>query len=990
MQCMSPSNNFPQSDRKLNDLRDEVSQQHLAGTLTLPRFHPQPTPSSFLHHLQAFTFPTPPSTSKAPSSTSMELAMGAIGSVLPRLAELLMEEYKLQKCVKHDVESLSRELAAMHIALEKVAKVPREQLEPDVKLWASNVRELSYAVEDAIDTFIARVVEGSNHVNPVDQGFFKRILNKTSDLIKKGKARRKIAEGIGDIKELAEEVAKLRARYKFDAAAAATPATATVDPRILALYKDVAELVGIEEARDELIGMLSRPGDDQLKIVSIVGFGGLGKTTLAKVVYDKLKGQFDCGAFVSVGQNPDMKKVFTDIIYDLDRQRYISIHNSKMDERLLINELRDFLQNKRYIIIIDDIWDEKLWEYIKCAFYKNKLCSRIITTTRKVTVSKACCSHDDAIYRMKPLSDAASKRLFFRRIFKHDNGCPPELEQVQTRDQWHDVFNSIGRGLTEEPKVEDMTKILSFSYYDLPCHLKTCLLYLSIFPEDFLISRDHLVRMWIAEGVVQKTTNQQDNVLVELGENYFYELINRSMIQPWDENDNAIISCRVHDMVLDLILSLSNEENFVTVLDQERGASSLSKAHRISLRDSNAVHTIPEATVPKVRFLSVLRTDVNMTTAMTCFPILRVLDLYNCLFEESYHLKHLGNLFHLRYLRLHCACITKLPNEIGNLQFLQTLDVFRSGIKELPPAIYQLRRLMFLYFPDDISLSDRIGELTSLLELSTVDVLRSTSSVDVNGDSFTLLKALGNLTELRDLTIQVWSEVSNIGRILGEVLCNLRKLRRLILWGAHGIIHLDSLAEFLDLPHHIRLLQIQPMYFFTELPAWFNSPLDLPYLYFLDLSIHDMRQEHVEKLGRLPALHVLWIQINRESEWLVIGAGAFPSLTDCTFIQYNGLVFQPGAMPKVKKLEFMINALDSEDIDFDVGLGNLASIEEVTIDLLCEDALEWEVEEVENVLRHVADIHPKHPTLEIRRSDEDKMALYDDEEQQPQDPMEDT
>uniref|UniRef100_A0A0E0RBQ0 NBS-LRR-like resistance protein n=1 Tax=Oryza rufipogon TaxID=4529 RepID=A0A0E0RBQ0_ORYRU len=951
MQCMSLSNNFPQSDRK-----NEVSQQHLAGTLTLPRFHPPPIFFLLLPPAPGIHFPH--STSKAPSPTSMELAMGAIGSVLPRLAELLKEEYKLQKGVKNDVESLSRELAAMHIALERVAKVPREMVELDVKLWASNVRELSYAIEDAIDAFVVRVAEGSNLVDPINQGFFKRILRKTSDLIRKGKARREIAEGICDIKELADEVAELRARYKFDAAAAATtPATATVDPRILALYKDITELVGIEEARDELIGMLSRPADDdQLNIVSVVGFGGLGKTTLAKVVYDKLRGQFDCAAFVSVGQNPDLKKVLTDMIYDLDRQRYISIHNSRMDERLLINELRDFVQNKRYIIIIDDIWDEKLWEYIKCAFYRNKLCSRIITTTRKVTVSKACCSHDDAIYRMKPLSDDASKRLFYKRIFKHDNGCPPELEQVsigilkkcagmplaiitiasllankqvQTRDQWHDVFNSIGRGLTKEPKVEDMTKILSFSYYDLPCHLKTCLLYLSIFPEDFIISRDHLVRMWIAEGVVQKTTNQKDDVLVELGENYFYELINRSMIQPWDENDfmyykdgydNAIISCRVHDMVLDLILSLSNEENFVTILDQERGASSLSKAHRISLRDCNVVHTIPEATVPK------------------------------------------------------------------------TLDVHRSlSIKELPPAIYQLRRLMFLYFHENISLSDRIGELTSLLELSPVDVFRRTSSIDVNGDSFSLLKALGNLTELRDLTIQVWSsEVSSIGRILGEVLCNLHKLRRLILQGVHRIVHLDSLPEFLDLPQHIHVLGIKPMYFFTVLPVWFNSPIDLPYLSFLDLSICDMRQEHVEKLGRLPALQVLWIQINRESEWLVIGAGAFPSLTDCTFIQYCGLVFQPGAMPKVRKLEFKINVVDSEDINFDVGLGNLASIEEVTIDLLCEDAVEWEVEEVENVLRHVADIHPKHPTLEMRRSDEDKMVLDDEEEQQSEDPMEDS
>ena len=145
----------------------------------------------------------------------------------------------------------------------------------------------------------------------------------------------------------------LRQRYEQDMRP--TDAGASVDPRLMALYTDVTELVGTEETSDELIDMLTL-GDDfskhPLKTVSIVGFGGLGKTTLAKIVYDKIKVQFDCCAFVSVSRNHDTRKILRNILYQLDKHKYGNIHNVMREEKHLIDELIEFLTNKRYVCLL--------------------------------------------------------------------------------------------------------------------------------------------------------------------------------------------------------------------------------------------------------------------------------------------------------------------------------------------------------------------------------------------------------------------------------------------------------------------------------------------------------------------------------------------------------------------------------------------------------------------------------------------------------------
>ncbi|KAG2564241.1 hypothetical protein PVAP13_8KG201400 [Panicum virgatum] len=234
----------------------------------------------------------------------MEFATGALGTLLPKLGQLLQDEYNLQKGAKKNIEFLTRELRSIQAALRSVGELPPEQVGELVKIWACDARELSYDMEDIVDTFLVRV-QGPE---PPSKKSSKKFFKKMRDIVNKAKTRHEIGQDIMDIKERVKEVAERHERYKVDTI---TPAKTSVDPRITSLYTKTADLVGIDEAREELITMMTK-GDDmstQQRIVSVVGFGGLGKTTLAKAAYEKLKGQFDCTAFVPVGRNPDLKKV---------------------------------------------------------------------------------------------------------------------------------------------------------------------------------------------------------------------------------------------------------------------------------------------------------------------------------------------------------------------------------------------------------------------------------------------------------------------------------------------------------------------------------------------------------------------------------------------------------------------------------------------------------------------------------------------------------
>ncbi|TVU23871.1 hypothetical protein EJB05_26255 [Eragrostis curvula] len=974
----------------------------------------------------------------------MNLVVGAVGSVIPKLLQLLGDEYKLQRGVKKNVDSLSKELKHIHAFLSKVSDVPWDQLDEQVQEWASEIREASYDMEDIIDTFLVSV-EGCE---PTGRSKLKHTMNKMANVFSfsKGKARHDVGSAIQDIMKKLHEVADRRARYKIDDLVVKSSATtSTFDPRLKAMYKEVASLVGIEETSKKLISMLSARGDDvagRKKIVSIVGTGGLGKTTLAKAVYDKLKENFDCAAFVPVGRNPSMIKVLMDILYELDKVKYADIHTKNRDERQLIDDIREFLVNKRYFIVIDDIWENESWEEtIECSLLENSR-SRIIITTRNSTVAE---NIGDEVYKIQPLSDDNSKKLFYARVLGDEEKClnnqPDEINNKilkkcggiplaiitmasllvgKPREKWSDVLTSIGFSKKINQQLENTMKILSFSYYDMPSYLRSCLLYLSVFPEDCNIDKDPLIWKWIAEGFIHQ--EPQGISLFELGERYFNDLVNRSMIQATETEwvDGMVAGCRVHDMVLDLIRSLSSKENFVIIIDSDGASVSTlpSCTRRLAQHNITMGSTFDASMVgmPQLRSFISYSCAVDKLAPLSRFKHLRVLNMEGCNNVRSSHLVHLGNMLHLRYLGMQNTGIQDLPNEIGALKLLQTLNLDRTGVEQLTSSISRLTQLVCLNCDWWRTAAPCwIGKLASLEELKVC-----VHSSDGNARVF--LKALGSLTKLRVLRMGIDEVIDNdMERDLVLSIGKLHKLQhfeffphfnavaRTAMWGGGGIV----------LPQHLRIVCLRA-FSYSWLPSCISDAY-LPHLTHLILPVDAMDQKGLKFLAKLPELYhlVLWTKCTLTMSNISADIGHFQKLrffmismsmiqfqckeedSSVSFHIWNGIDAMPfgsgkndcsvppsAVMPNLEELSCRIFVRAIKDGNGDcanIGLQYLSSLQKVEVGLDCSGASAAEVEEAEAALRKATEVHPNRPRLKMQRGDKEMISAVQIEKAQEDD-----
>ncbi|KAF8700329.1 hypothetical protein HU200_034261 [Digitaria exilis] len=908
---------------------------------------------------------------------------GVFGPLVGKLTSLLADECVRLKGVRRDIRSLRSELISMQAAVQKYTKLQ----DPDVqvKAWISLVRELAYDTEDVIDKFVHHLGNGSHH------GGFKEFFRKTARRLKTLGARHGIANQIDDLKARVKEVKDLKNSYKLDDIAGSSFEHSTVDPRLSALFVEEEHLEGIAGPRGDLVSWMMEEENcstSHLMVLSIVGFGGL------------VQCHFHCQAFVSISQKPNAKEIMKDLISQVLCSKNETKDIDTWDEKKFIAKLRELLQDKRYLIVIDDIWSMSAWNTIKYAFPENGLSSRIIATTRIVDVARSCCLHgNDRIYEMETLSDFHSKRLFFKRIFGSEDGCPDVLKEVSdkilkkcgglplaiisissllsnrpvVKDEWERVTRSIGSALDKNRSLEGMNSILSLSYNDLPPNLKTCLLYLSIFPEDYVIEREILVRRWIAEGFIKEERGQSKQ---EVAENHFYELINRSMVQPVRIGyDGKAHACQVHDMMLEIIISKSVEENFIAFSGHGQTVARHGLIRRLSVHyiAQELASVLENEDLSHVRSLTVIASAcIKHLPRLVKFEALRVLDFQGCQNLQEYDMNGIDKLFHLKYLSLRGTDMAKLPSGILRLYDLETLDLRNTYIKELPAEIVQLIKLLHLllgrsngyyHIEGRTKIPNGIGNMRNLRVISCFNVIES---------SLGAVEELGNLTALKELHVQLdgrgSQEYKRHEEMLLSSLCKLGICNLQSLW----IISTDlTPLQFLDywspLPSYLQIFRMITPYIFPKMPKWI-APKQTTLAY-LDIGLAEVTEENLRILGEMRALLSLelWFLGGHDGMLIFRGHG-FPCLKELHLVQYHHLSaratyckFEKGALPKLEKLKVAFFVSVAKEGGFELGIKNLPCLKYVEVRLGNRD------EAAAAAIRNEANAHPNHPRVFISR-----------------------
>ncbi|KAH0757104.1 hypothetical protein KY290_020597 [Solanum tuberosum] len=389
-----------------------------------------------------------------------------------------------------------------------------------------------------------------------------------------------------------------------------------------------------------------------------------------------------------------------------------------MTERDLEIYLRDLLKERKYLVVVDDVWQREAWESLKRAFPDGKNGSRVIITTRKEDVAERA---DDRgfVHKLRFLSQEESWDLFRRKLLDV-RSMVPEMESLakdmvekcrglplaivvlsgllshkKGLNEWQKVKDHLWKNIKEDKYIE-ISNILSLSYNDLSTALKQCFLYFGIFPEDQVVKADNIIQLWMAEGFIPRGEERMEDV----AEGFLNELIRRSLVQVAITFWERVSECKVHDLLRDLAIQKALEVNFFDIYDP--------RSHSISsLCIRHVIHSQGE------RYLSLDLSNLKLRSIMFFDPNFCKMSLKNfrSVFQHLYVLyldmnvgnmcivpDAIGSLYHLKFLSL--RGIDDLPSSIGKLKNLQTLVVFAGGYTcQLPQNIATLINLRHLISP---------------------------------------------------------------------------------------------------------------------------------------------------------------------------------------------------------------------------------------------------------------------------------------------------
>ncbi|KAK1296320.1 Disease resistance protein RPP13 [Acorus calamus] len=368
------------------------------------------------------------------------------------------------------------------------------------------------------------------------------------------------------------------------------------------------EIVGFDDDARRVVRQLTALGDE-LRVVTIVGMGGLGQTTIAKKVNNVRVG-FECVAWVSVGQNCQEVKLLRELIKKIipcDPDELKKMEREKLEENLNV-----YLKNKRFFIVMDDVWEDGLWDSIKPVFRDIRNGSRILFRSRSLgnmgkQLVEKCKGLPLAVVVLGGLlSKKACNALEWKRV-------------LDTLDWRFDL------------STKDCSEVLALSYRDMPEYLKPCFLYLGLFPGKAEIQSSKLKMLWIAEGFVTGNTRKQ---VEDIAEEYLEELYERSLIQVASKKSCGrsrtcgIKSCRIHDLLRDLAIAVSNEFEFLSVFGNQDTEFPPKARRHLSIHGDVSNEVPLHKSSPSLRSLLCFdQMQLNLIPLVECLTFLRVIDV---------------------------------------------------------------------------------------------------------------------------------------------------------------------------------------------------------------------------------------------------------------------------------------------------------------------------------------------------------------------------
>ncbi|CAI9101751.1 OLC1v1039158C2 [Oldenlandia corymbosa var. corymbosa] len=810
--------------------------------------------------------------------------------------DLASEELGRMWNVNEDIESLAKKLTFLQALLSDAQK---KQLNSDVlRLWLKDIQSISVDAEIVLDDFgyevIRRKVKKKQMLGecfPFNRFPFNREMSN------------KIKSVLSSLDQVCEEASKF-GLHPVDLINT-LPHVGAVRPTYP--FIGDSERVGREDDVSKVIHMLIHSSYGYaLPVVTILGMGGQGKTTLAKVVYNNhmVRENFDKTIWICVSDNFNIARLLGEIL-----QSVSGINRQLTNAESLVNELQKHLRGQRYLLVLDDMWnkDKVQWEEMRNCLLDigGSKESKILATTRSEEVAETMKTPDSDIHRVQPLSEDESRELFDKfafaagrakktpqlmeigkRILKKCGGLPLAIKTIATtlsskhfEHEWLTIEKSKWWNATQENSVLSVIKL---SYDHLPSpSIKQCFAFCAIFEKDKILKKDELIQLWMAQGLLN-TGEKSDLLMEDIGNVYFNILLRSSLFQDVEmDEDNNIWRCKMHDLVHDVALEVSKEQiSHVVVVEGKPITKTIETLH-VSLNAMENGWPISSESLKNLK--SVLHRNLRtlywkgpmsgtlFKDLSEEFERLTILIVHDAYVGEMKLPNSIGKMKHLRFLGLEVAQIDNLPESFSKLYYLQTLRVYK--LDGIPKGFGNLINLRHLYIGsqdqrmENISPLDRlfdeilfpgIGRLTNLQTLSVFNVKRSEGCA---------IQELGNMNKLTGmLSIRHLENVGSRASAKMAKLWEKSRVQRLqLLWNREGGEEGGDDIEVLEglKPHsNLKILGIKG-YQGQKFASWMVAK-EYPSAVLHNLKILKLQDldkcENLPTLGRLPYLENLYLR----------------------------------------------------------------------------------------------------------------------------------